>query len=150
MTTKRRRRNITRRDFDESDLRNVCLTGMAYFLGRRPGDRPSLEELSTYWREHRQELIDEWKKTHGPGSRPFGQWLLEIVPEHGERPVVDPPEDFEREGFELCGILQTADSMGLQEFEHEFLYARGVIGADEYAAARELWIDEYEDDDEIA
>jgi hypothetical protein len=132
--------------FADDDLHAVLLSGRAYFLGRM--DRPSFEELAAYWREHRDELLREWHEKQPPGSRPFGSWLCELIPEYGERPIIDLPQDFEREGHELFGVLHLPDSMGVQMYEHQFLYHHGLIDEQEFLAAEAYWDDILGDDED--
>jgi len=133
MPTNRRRRQNVRREFNEDDVRRMLLYGRGFFIGRM--DRPSIEELGEYWAAYRDDLVREWLQSNLPGTRPLGQWRFEIIPEHGERPIVDAPNGFDRRGHELLGVLHLLDSMGVQQPEHEFLFEHNLIDQTEYQAA---------------
>ncbi|MCE5267223.1 MAG: hypothetical protein LLG00_05000 [Planctomycetaceae bacterium] len=107
-----------------------------------PGDFGGEDEMRMAWDGHRDEIVAEFIERRGSGKRPFAQWMFEIVPAHGERPVTGTFPDGCDGNWRLHGILHTHLQPPAQEAEHRFLYRIGIIDRDEYEEAEAAYQDE--------
>jgi hypothetical protein len=97
------------------DLKRALLHGRAFV------QQPTIEILRQAWQQHGDDLRAEWISQH-PGTRPFAEWLFDLIPRYGERRIVDPrfrPEY--RQAWLRYGILHTHTFPPNQEPEIDYL-----------------------------
>lgn len=100
----------------------------------------STERMRDAWELHRDTLREKWAETHAPGTRCFAEWLFEIIPQYGERPITADGSALlpYRKNWEKHGVLHTHLRPEAQEPEHVFLFRHGIIDQAEFDAAEEL------------
>ncbi len=149
MPTNRRYRRQARRqqvgDLDASLLYEL-LTGRGYW-----SHFPDAAALAAAWEYHRPWILPLWLET-APCSRPFGWWLCEAVPRHGERRVIDDTlDDDVLDHWRRHGVLHSCTHPPIQESQAEYLGRHGLMtpaerrlverdGAAEYVQAG-VWFD---------
>ena len=122
MPTNRRRRPCSRRSDVEALTFNQMLdllTGTPYF----EGFDDDVDAMSDAWDAHADRILAAWIPRF-PGTRPFAAWLFDLVPEHGERRVLD--DDYARltasyPAWRTHGILHTDLEPPIQEEEATYL-----------------------------
>ncbi len=120
---------------------------MLHGRGYLVGDALTDEAMRDAWELHRESLRAEWAAENPPGTRGFSEWLCEIIPRHGERPVTrwwTAEHERHRAAWLLHGVLHTRTWPESQEPEHTFLFRVGYIDAAEYRAAEMLYDEAHE------
>lgn len=99
----------------------------------------SLDDMRVAWELHRDDLRDEWSLNNPPATRCFAEWLFEITPKFGERPLTPAARKLispaMADRWRRHGILHTNTTPPMQEPQHEFLYQHGLIDGPEYVDA---------------
>lgn len=83
---------------------------MLHGRGYLVGDALTDEAMRDAWELHRESLRAEWAAENPPGTRGFSEWLCEIIPRHGERPVTrwwTAEHERHRAAWLLHGVLHT-------------------------------------------
>lgn len=130
MPTNRRTRKYRRRTSGECltpDVEAELLHGRPWLSGEGVDD---LDILRHAWETHRAEVLAKWASEHPAGTRPFGFWLFEAVPQYGERPTTPRWNEFcepYRERWLKHGILHTNTFPPSQEPEVDFLRRHGLL-----------------------
>jgi hypothetical protein len=122
MPTNRRRQPLRRRADVRQLTRDQFLdlaTGEPYF----GGFLDDLDAMADAWDVHRETILETWLQ-HWPGTRPLAMWLFELVPQFGERKVLD--SDSARQyaqarNVRTRGILHTDTIPATQESESDYL-----------------------------
>ncbi len=106
----------------DPDLVVELMTGLSYFHDEHI---VSNEALRTVWESHRDQIRQLWRDEHGPGTRCFAEWLFEVIPRYGERPVLPGCQELieYRSGWTRRGILHRPG----QQPEVEFLRRHGLL-----------------------
>jgi hypothetical protein len=134
MPTTRRYRGYRRRaERLDDDVAEALLSGRGWIRD------PSLDELRHGWRVCRDQVRAEWGRSH-PGSRCFGEWLLDLIPEYGERRTtvfysrIAP----HRRNWELYGVLHVDLVPPVLESQAEYLDRHGLLTDDERRVLGEI------------
>lgn len=128
--TRAYRRDMSRR-LDLTDLtrdqRMILERGDCYF------DSLPIETLQDLWEQHREGLRSEWIEAR-PGSRPFAEWLVDLIPQHGERRLTRFATGLDRQHWLRFGILHTDLTPPAQESEASYLDRHGLLSDQEREA----------------
>ncbi|MCX7428814.1 MAG: hypothetical protein NTW96_24710 [Planctomycetia bacterium] len=109
------------------------------------GSFASIEDLAAAWEIHGERILVEWSESHEPGTRPFGWWACEGVPEFGPRTTTPRYEELLRQyprvygpggDWHHFGILHTNTTPPFQESEAEYLERHCLPSFDERAELR--------------
>jgi hypothetical protein len=107
------------------EIKRTLLNGTCYW------DEPSIDLLRDAWKQYGEEILEQWI-IERPCSRPFGAWLFDIVPEHGERLQTEALDRYgSREALLKYGILHTHCVPSFQEPEAVFLERHGLLTSEE-------------------
>ena len=84
------------------------------------------QDLRAAWRDHRATIRDKFIADR-PGHRPFGEWLCEIAPKFGPRPLIDKLTEGQKSLAEKFGIVHMNCWPPIQESEPEFLARHNLL-----------------------
>ena len=133
-----KRRTTRRKQFDVENItvshRQELLRGSPFFNGPDASFMGDIDHLRAAWEFHRDDLREKFI-AENPGTRPFAEWLVEIVPKYGERPVLVERDDVIEQEDRRYGILHSSvHCVGVgggwddtyQETEKSFLDRHGL------------------------
>jgi hypothetical protein len=93
------------------------------------------DELRAAWLIHGARLMEEFIEAR-PGRRPFAWWLIEAVPNHGPRRIIDPEWNGKDTGLRFHGLLHTSVFPHIQETEWDYLKRHGLLRPGEWERCR--------------
>jgi len=141
-----KRKTKRRGQFDVENItvsrRQELLRGRPFLIGRTASFMGDVDHLRAAWEIHRDDLRKQFINTN-PGERPFAEWLFEIVPKYGERPVLVERNTVTEQDATMYGILHSSvRCVGIgggwddtyQETEESFLDRHGLLTDAERAA----------------